>query len=322
MGCWKRLLFATDIARASNLKSTSSGRFSASVSGGMMGNAETLKRWRESQYKEGKKAKLLIHKTTSHEVGWFECRSSWGWNFPLRLGVSLFSQTARQPPLQVCRNIPAHVHAYIFAYVHLFFLYLLFYSVFPSTSHGTFRAWMHRVSKSGHSCWIFSSHLSPSLPSPTLNSPDRPPSSFSYSASSSSSFPPSFALSSSATATALCSPLSLRGSPLIALHITLNHHNNKSTLSQKKTHLEGMVLKDPTLTDVIKCWGSWLARAERESPPQVFDAGFGESAQVGQVKDIPLMENSRENTQKLAPGSSRRAVFSFTVKRQMNKTTE
>lgn len=54
----------------------------------------------------------------------------------------------------------------------------------------------------------------------------------------------------------------------------------------------------------------------------MFDAGFGESAQVGQVKDIPLMENSRENTQKLAPGSSRRAVFSFTVKRQMNKTTE
>lgn len=83
-----------------------------------------------------------------------------------------------------------------------------------------------------------------------------------------------------------------------------------------------MVLKDPTLTDAIKCWGSWLARAERESPPQVFDAGFGESAQVGQVKDIPLMENSGENTQKLASGSSRRGVFSFTVKRQMNKTTE
>lgn len=67
-GMLEKTSLATDIAQASNLKSTSSGRFSAAVSDGMMGNAETLKRWRESQYKEGKKAKLLIHKTTSHEV--------------------------------------------------------------------------------------------------------------------------------------------------------------------------------------------------------------------------------------------------------------
>lgn len=101
-----------------------------------------------------------------------------------------------------------------------------------------------------HSCSPF---LSPSLSSPTLNSPDPPPSthhplSLLYSELS-FSLPPSVALHSSsaaaasaAAASALCAPLSLRGSPLIALHITLNHHNNKSTLSQTN-HLEGPVLK-------------------------------------------------------------------------------
>lgn len=74
--------------------------------------------------------------------------------------------------------------------------------------------------------------FSPPLPSPTLNSPDLPP-------------PPAPTLPPAAPPpppppplpplSALCAPLSLRGSPLIALHITLNHHNNKSTLSQKST---------------------------------------------------------------------------------------
>lgn len=57
------------------------------------------------------------------------------------------------------------------------------------------------------------------------------------------SLPASVALhSSAASASALCAPLSLRGSPLIALHITLNHHNNKSTLPPTN-HLEGPALK-------------------------------------------------------------------------------
>lgn len=66
--------------------------------------------------------------------------------------------------------------------------------------------------------------LSPPLPSPTLNSPDRPPPPT-----------PTHPHLPLPPLSALCAPLSLRGSPLIALHITLNHHNNKSTLSQKST---------------------------------------------------------------------------------------
>lgn len=61
-------------------------------------------------------------------------------------------------------------------------------------------------------------------------------------------FLPSSVALHSVAASALCAPLSLRGSPLIALHITLNHHNNKSTLLfflflSPANHLEGQVLK-------------------------------------------------------------------------------
>lgn len=242
MLCWNGMLektpLAMDIARASNSKSTSPGRFFSCGVGWHDGKCRDPKEVEGKSIQGGEKGKTAY---SQNDISWSQCRSSWGWNFPLRLGVSLFSQAARQTPLQVCRNIPAYMHAYIFAYVHLFFLYLLFYSVFPSISHGTFRAWMHRVSKSGHSCWIFSSHLSPSLPSTTLNSPDRPP-------PPSLTLPPAPVLSLPLSLSpalplpplsALCAPLSLRGSPLIALHITLNHHNNESTLSQKKNPPRG-----------------------------------------------------------------------------------
>lgn len=39
-----------------------------------------------------------------------------------------------------------------------------------------------------------------------------------------------------------------------------------------------------------------MAGAARESPPQVFDGGLSGSTQVGQAKDIPLMEKNGENT--------------------------
>lgn len=145
-------------------------------------------------------------------------RSSWGWNFPLRQGVSLFHQTAGETPVFTL----AHTHALycILAWdatktthicmrsrIHALVLSfspspLLFYSGFLRTlsaSHGTFRAWTPRVSKSGHSCWIFSPVLSsssltlsafPFSHSPTLDSSYFSPLSFqSYSTSISPCLP-------------------------------------------------------------------------------------------------------------------------------------
>lgn len=88
------------------------------------------------------------------------------------------------------------------------------------------------------SCTLFSH-------STTLNCSDFPP--FSLPATLFLSILQPLVLS--AAAAALRAPLSLRGSPLIALHITLNHHNNKSTLSDESPR--GASPKDPPLTDVI-----------------------------------------------------------------------
>lgn len=68
----------------------------------------------------------------------------------------------------------------------------------------------------------------------------------------------------------------------------------------------------------------------------MFDGGLSGSTQVGQAKDIPLVEESGENThththvgglvcaraQRLLLGSRRQGVFGFAVKREMNKTIE
>ena len=74
----------------------------------------------------------------------------------------------------------------------------------------------------------------------------------------------------------------------------------------------------------------------------MFDGGLSGSTQVGQAKDIPLAEESGENThththtdrhthvgglvcaraQRLLLGSRRQGVFGFAVKREMNKTIE
>lgn len=96
--------------------------------------------------------------------------------------------------------------------------------------------------------------LPPALPS-SHHRCRRPPSTLLVSSSSSSSSLPlapslplqlSPALAAATTTTAaaaaaacLCAPLSLRGSPLMALHITLNHHNNKSTLTRRQTTIRG-----------------------------------------------------------------------------------
>lgn len=63
----------------------------------------------------------------------------------------------------------------------------------------------------------------------------------------------------------------------------------------------------------------------------MFDGGLSGSMQVGQAKDIPLMEKKRKHTLShtrsgvrvwLLPGSRRQGVFGFAVKREMNKTIE
>lgn len=85
-----------------------------------------------------------------------------------------------------------------------------------------------------------------------------------------------------------------------------------------------MVLKDPMLTDVINHRGPRLARAGRESPPQVFDGALGGSGQVKQAKGIPLVKNGRGNTSYVVcvcvgtealAKEERHSVFGFAVKR-------
>lgn len=71
----------------------------------------------------------------------------------------------------------------------------------------------------------------------------------------------------------------------------------------------------------------------REPAPGV-DGGLSGSVQVGQAKDVPLVEESGESTsvcagsgacagiKRLVAGSRRQGVFGFAVKREMNKTSE
>lgn len=79
----------------------------------------------------------------------------------------------------------------------------------------------------------------------------------------------------------------------------------------------------------------WPERSGREPAHKVLDGGLGGSVQVGQAKDIPLVEKKRRKhthtlecvcvcvrAQRLLPGSRRQGVFGFAVKREMNKTGE
>lgn len=122
-----------------------------------------------------------------------------------------------------------HIYTYISSFFYCSFLFPL------SASHGTFRAWTPESASLDTQLL----NIQPYAPISCLSSHLKLPPSSSLSRSILTLLP---AQSAATAASALCAPLSLRGSPLIALHITLNHHNNKSTLSPTN-HLEGPALK-------------------------------------------------------------------------------
>lgn len=205
-----------------------------------------------------------------------------GWNFPLRQGVPLAHQTARESPVFTLAHtrMPAKdprkntnyekpkpcMCGCIYTYMHLIPPPPppppAVFQRFPS--HTVCLSWyIQSMNTRSQQVWTQLLNIQPNLPSRSL--------AFSHIISSSSALKLSFlcpplslqwhSISSSilsysgslslysatnpaaaAAASALCAPLSLRGSPLIALHITLNHHNNKSTRSPTN-HLEGPVLK-------------------------------------------------------------------------------
>lgn len=185
--------------------------------------------------------------------------NSVGWNFPLRQGVPLIHR--RQGKLR-CSHMPTHKHklhmkrqnqAYWYMItltctcslsLSLLLPTLLIYSGFlphtlyvscyiQSMNTRSQQVWAQLLNIQPHFLFLSISvflHFKPLLRFPSY--------------STSSLVSPSFPLwrlcsSAVAAASALCAPLSLKGSPLIALHITLNHHNNKSTRSLRRITSRG-----------------------------------------------------------------------------------